>query len=180
MHSVEDVDRLLDFYRSGSSKFSVQREWDYIGSPKEGGYRSTHLRLVCEADTADEAYSHLAVEVQIRTELQHAWATAVEAVGLVNRQELKSGNGDPKWLRLFELMSSELAIVESRPIVPGTPEDRGERVRELSDLAKELDAVQTLQNYTKIIKATEDAYSEPGDLYVIEYNYGTGEVDVRA
>lgn len=177
---MRQVDGLLDFYRSGKSKFEVQREWDYISDPKEGGYRSCHLRLICKSETVDEAYEHMAVEVQVRTELQHAWATAVEAVGLVNRQELKSGDGDPKWLRLFELMASEIAEIEGHPLVPGTPLLRRERMGELRDLVARLDAVTTLENYAKIIRATEGAYSEPGALYVIRYDYVTGDVAVSA
>jgi len=43
--------------------------------------------------------------------LQHAWATAVEAVGIFTKQALKSNIGDGEWLRLFALMSSEIAVM---------------------------------------------------------------------
>ena len=43
------------------------------------------------------------VELQLRTRLQHAWATANEIVGTFRREELKSGEGGPDWLRYFVL-----------------------------------------------------------------------------
>lgn len=179
LDSMESVDRVLDFYRSGASKFTLQREWDYIAEPKASGYRSCHLRMDCPSATTDDAYAHMSVEVQVRTELQHAWATAVEAVGLVTRQDLKSGRGDARWLRVFELMSCELAEAEGRPVVPGTPDTRSRRL-ELRDLSLDLDAVQTLENYSQAIRAAESFSADPGDLYLIRYDYESGAVSVRA
>lgn len=179
MRDMTGVDALLSFYRSGRSRYQVGREWDYIAEPKRGGYRSAHLRVSCPATDEDEAYAHLNVEVQVRTRLQHAWATAVEAVGLVRREELKSGQGNPQWLRLFELMSSELAALEGRPIVPNTHAQRRERIQELSDLAFDLDAVRTLENYNQALRAAERVYIQPGQLYIITYDYASQHVSVR-
>jgi hypothetical protein len=49
----------------------------------------------------EAVYNGRRVEVQVRTQLQHSWATAVEAVGLFRREDLKAGRGDLDWLRLF-------------------------------------------------------------------------------
>ncbi|MBU6438396.1 MAG: hypothetical protein KGQ77_12790, partial [Betaproteobacteria bacterium] len=62
------------------------------------------------------AFNNQKIEVQLRTRLQHAWATAVEIVDAFTGQALKSGlklnSGDPKWRRFFALMSSVIAIRE--------------------------------------------------------------------
>ncbi len=80
--------------------------------PKEDGYRSYHLIYQYKGSLQTACYNKLRIEVQLRTKLQHAWATAVEAVGIFTKQALKSNIGDKDWLRLFALMSSEIAFDE--------------------------------------------------------------------
>ena len=63
----------------------------------------------------EEVYNGRRVEIQIRTRLQHSWATAVEALELFRRENLKGGEGSPNWLRLFKLMSAEFAVAENSP-----------------------------------------------------------------
>jgi hypothetical protein len=179
MASMEDVDRLVGHYRNGRSKFEVQREWDYVATPKTSGYRGVHLRLVCPAESPDDVFGRLFVEVQVRTRLQHAWATAVEAVGLIRREELKSGQGDPDWLRLFALMGSELASTEGRPIVVGAAAE-AERRTELRALAAQLEAIQLLEHYNHVLHATEQIRIEPGAVFMIEYDYETRRAKVSS
>ena len=95
------------------------------------------------------------IEVQIRTQLQHSWATAVEAIGMVRGEDLKGGEGNMEWLRLFELMSSEFAEIESCPLVPGTP-DQPARRDEISCLNQKLKAVKTLENLVSPSYAPSD------------------------
>ena len=52
--------------------------------------------------------------MQIRTAIQHSWATAVEMVGLFRKESLKSGFGDIKWLRFFELVSELFYKIENK------------------------------------------------------------------
>jgi hypothetical protein len=66
-------------------------------------------------------YNGLRIEMQLRSRLQHAWATAVETVGTFLRQALKSSQGEGAWLKFFALMGSALARREHTPLVPGTP-----------------------------------------------------------
>lgn len=64
---------------------------DYVGCPKQSGYRSKHLifRYDCP-----QCGHRLAVELQVRTEYQHAWATAVEMYDRVMESRLKFGEMD--------------------------------------------------------------------------------------
>src|SRR5690606_31823478 len=57
----------------------IRREFPYIEKPKKDGYRSHHFALDF---TPNGKCDGRRVELQIRTRLQHSWATAVEAVGL--------------------------------------------------------------------------------------------------
>ena len=65
-----------------------------------------------------EVFHDRRVEVQIRTFLQHTWATAVEAVGAYRGENMKGGEGNSDWLRLFSLMSGEFAATENCALPP--------------------------------------------------------------
>jgi len=117
------------------------RDFDYIGEPKRDGYRSYHLVFRYQSRYADkQVFQGQRIEVQIRSKLQHAWATAVETVQTFTGHALKSKikSGDPQWLRFFCLMGTEIARREKCPIVPGTPEDPGELVEEIRELSNRL------------------------------------------
>ena len=73
---------------------------DYIQHPKPSGYRSIHLVYKYKNPISPE-YNGLFVELQIRTRLQLAWATAVETMGTYLGHALKSSEGPERWLDFF-------------------------------------------------------------------------------
>jgi ppGpp synthetase/RelA/SpoT-type nucleotidyltranferase len=81
---------------------------DYIQHPKEDGYRGYHL--VCQC--LDENGELKDIEVQLRTNLQHDWATALEIVDLFTGQALKSNQGDIEWKNFFSRVSEQFALME--------------------------------------------------------------------
>ena len=81
---------------------------DYINNPKDDGYRSYHL-IGRFKDTSNEEKN---IEVQLRTRLQHDWATALEIVDIFTKQNLKSNQGDIKWGRFFRRVSEQIAAME--------------------------------------------------------------------
>jgi ppGpp synthetase/RelA/SpoT-type nucleotidyltranferase len=93
MSSVPAVNRLVKAYRSSDIKHPLQNCDDYITEPKSSGYRGVHLIYRYNSDRK-QTYNSLKIEMQLRTHLQHAWATAVETVGTLQRQALKSSQGD--------------------------------------------------------------------------------------
>lgn len=119
LKSIDNVYKLKDEY-CGSPYFNqliVDRK-DYIDCPRnEDGYRGVHLVFKYK-NQSNPRYDGLRVEMQIRTKLQHAWATAVETMGTFLGQALKSRQGDAKWLDFFALTSSAFAIKEKCPKVP--------------------------------------------------------------
>jgi hypothetical protein len=145
------VRRLVAIYKSSGFAHRLKGEKDYIAAPKPDGYRCHHLVYIYQGTLATAAYSGLQVEVQIRTQMQHAWATAVEAVGIFTRQALKSNQGDRDWLRFFALMSSAIAAIERCNPVPGTPTDKNALVHELRELANRLRVQQALNVYNASI-----------------------------
>ena len=85
---------------------------------------------------------------EIRTRLQHAWATAVETVDAFTGQALKSSIGQDHWKRFFVLMSSVIARQERKPIVPGAPTDPKALSEELRAIEKQLNAAVTLESFS--------------------------------
>ena len=84
-----------------------------MDKPGSSGYRSHHLIFsFFPRDEAENSFAGRLIEIQIRSRLQHSWASAVEAVGLYRGENLKAGIGSDEWLRLFELMSLEFAASE--------------------------------------------------------------------
>src|SRR6266567_7569194 len=57
------------------------KAFDYINGPKIDGYRGIHLIYKYRsASRRHRVWKGLRIEIQIRSRLQHAWATAVETV----------------------------------------------------------------------------------------------------
>ena len=103
--SVALADQLVASYKTSELRHELLRTDDYIRTPRASGYRSVHLiyRYRSERKTT---YNGLLIEMQIRSQLQHAWATAVETMGTFLRQALKSSQGEAEWLRFFALMGT--------------------------------------------------------------------------
>jgi ppGpp synthetase/RelA/SpoT-type nucleotidyltranferase len=118
-------------------------EDDYIHDSKKDSYRCHHLKYAYTGRGNSVIHNGRRIEVQIRTNLQHSWATAVEAIGMSRGEELKSGQGSPEWRRLFALMSAEFAEAEGCDSAKGMP-GQLKRMRELRGLNSYLGAVQVL------------------------------------
>lgn len=161
------------------SRHHLRAEDDYIQNPKPDGYRSHHLMFSFRGRGHAKIYDNRRIEVQVRTRLQHAWATAVEAVGLFRREDLKGNQGSPDWLELFRLMSAEFAVAEGCPEPPNAPL-RDDRIRRIKQLDEKLEAARTLENLSYAVRASELSMAPDitADYYLIVYNNSTNLVDV--
>lgn len=165
------------------TRHEITRTYDYIAEPKPDGYRSRHLALKYHdhRNRYDGAFEGRRVELQIRTRLQHAWATAVEAIGLYRGEDLKAGKGDPDWLRLFALVSEEFAYSEGFAIDAHAGE-RNARLRELRDLDAMLQATAAVDNVRQSIRYLSE-YLQPIErpsFYRIVFNRIEGTVAVSS
>lgn len=178
--SVDEVNELVDYYKSKSRmKHKLVREDPYILEPKSSGYRGIHLVYSYFSDK-DASWNGLKIEFQIRSRLQHGWATAVETVGTFTRQALKSSWGEDDWLRFFALMSSALALREDTPLVPDTPTDSEELKRELRKYARRLDVVKRLAAYGRALQFTEEVQQmAAGNTYLLELNISDSNLSAR-
>ena len=85
-------------------------KYDYLKDPKSTGYRGIHD--VYEYDVKSEVGRGLAglyVEIQYRTLVQHAWATAVELIGFITESQPKFQKGDKRYEQTMALASEILA-----------------------------------------------------------------------
>ncbi len=117
VNSIGDVRKIQDAYIHGKrANFSheLKKINDYILSPKESGYRSLHL-IYTYKSKRDDSYDGITLEMQVRTTMQHAWATAVETIGSFTRQALKSNEGEQEWLEYFKIVSAGFSILENSP-----------------------------------------------------------------
>lgn len=153
--SVNHVNELVALYRKGDLKHKLVRLDDYMARPQNSGYRGVHLIYRYVSDK-QETYNGLLVEMQLRSQTQHAWATAVETVGTFTRQALKSSQGEGDWLRFFALMGTALAFQEGTASVGGTPGKMGALVDELRAIATKLDVTARLRAYGLGLSILED------------------------
>lgn len=176
---VEQVDALTELHKHARVKHELQRIDDYIREPRASGYRGIHLRYRHFSDKRPE-FNGLRIEVQLRTRVQHAWATAVETVGLFTNQELKSNRGDKAWLRFFAVMSSAIAEFEGTPIVPGMPTSPTQARSELKAFANARNVIGRLEFYRLALHEVE----QQGDfrtsrLFLLVLNTSTPSLTIQ-
>ena len=117
---VSDLGKVRELekkYRKSRFKHGLVSTKDYISHPKESGYRSIHLVYKYQNNKVPE-YNGLHIELQIRSKLQHYWATAVETMGTFLEYALKSSEGPQEWLNFFSLAGCAFACWEDTPIAP--------------------------------------------------------------
>lgn len=82
---------------------------DYVASPKASGYRGRHLIFSFYLDNGPRLFA----ELQLRTTLQHSWATAVEMYDLAaDSSRLKFNELDTPAGRFFRLASKVIERIE--------------------------------------------------------------------
>ena len=152
---------------------------NYIAHPRASGYRSLHLVYAYNSERTTR-WQGLNVEIQIRSELQHQWATAVETVGAFIGDDLKSNVGDPTWLRFFALMSTVIAQREGTPEVPKTPTNRRELVEEIKECDRILGVSERLAAFQHLTRRLQDIRRISNHWVVLELNLETNRVTGHA
>lgn len=91
--------------------------WNYIDKPKSSGYRGVHDVYTYHVEpkkgraAENQPWNGMLVEIQYRTTIQHAWATAVELAGLVTENDPKFDRGSDDFREFFRVTSEMLARV---------------------------------------------------------------------
>lgn len=85
------------------NSFFFKSEKNYIESKKSDGYRSIHQ--IYQYNGKIENLKGYRLELQIRTKLQHQWATAVEIFDILEKTNIKFGQINNEYNKFFELVS---------------------------------------------------------------------------
>lgn len=126
--------------RLHKAKFNHRRKnevdkYDYIKSPKNTGYRGIHDVYEYDVQSESGAGSKgLLIELQYRTSVQHAWATAVEVIGFITASQPKFQEGDQRY---------ETAMLFASEIIARAHEDR-------RGFLPEMDDDEVLQSFVKL------------------------------
>ena len=172
---VKHVQKLLEIYTEpGRFPHTLKNVKNYIEEPKDSGYRGVHVvfEFRNSQGRSEHArdYDGLLVEMQLRTGLQHRWATAVEAIGLVRHEELKSSHGDESWLEFFQLMASVIAQIEDTPVLALHKDMADHEIIDRAyQLIKELDVYNAITGWAVGMNAVTDVDTGhgAGQHYVI-------------
>lgn len=83
---------------------NVEREKDYTRHGQKGGYRAIHLIVMTDSGRY--------AEIQIRTEVQHAWANLSEQLAYSIDRLIKAGGGPPDVRRRLLALSRQGWLVD--------------------------------------------------------------------
>ena len=144
---------------------------DYIKNPKADGYRGVHLVGKSKNKENGNQYP---VEIQLRSRIQHSWATAVEIVDLFTDQALKSNVGKKDWLDFFKYISHEFSKLEK---ISNTPVDKS--LEKSIGLARKLGVYKKFEGYAgslRVIESHVEKEIEGYNLVQIDFMAQTVEV----
>ena len=160
--SVRELKKLSYFkFEKGKHKYK-----DYIETPKDDGYRSYHL--IGKFPDKDKNYK--SIEVQLRTKIQHYWATTLEIVDLFTGQALKSNQGDQLWKDFFIQISKQFAIMEKVHLFEAM-DDNAQLAHYIAQLQKQDGAAEALSEVKKTcskLKVAKKLGAFSGSLKIID------------
>ena len=182
MSDIKQVRVLFEkYYSNGDLKHKKINVKDYISSPKLDGYRSIHVVYRYNSDKGKKEYNGLLVEIQIRSKLQHLWATAVETVDFFTRQAIKSNQGEENWKNFFKLVSSAFARMENSPIVSQTPQNEKELYLQIKELENELQIRKKMKQWTESVKYFDNfKKNKKTQFYLLELDVVLERLNISA
>lgn len=165
------------YYLKGEIKHKLIKVNDYISNPKKDGYRSIHLIYSYKSDKNKKEFNGLLTEIQIRSKLQHLWATAIETVDLFTKQAIKSSEGRPEWAEFFRLVSSAFAKMESCPSVPHTPTEEKKLYSHIKQKEIELNIIKKMIGWTNAMKFLQEESAKNSKK---KYDFFLLELDIES
>ncbi|MDM5114273.1 RelA/SpoT domain-containing protein [Aeromonas salmonicida] len=153
--SIDELQQFRDKFHKARFKHKLRNDadkYDYIKQPKATGYRGIHDIYEYDVNSASgKSLTGLYIEIQYRTLVQHAWATAVEVIGFITQSQPKFQRGDKRYERAMALASELLARAHEKQTGPIPTATDQEVLNEFLLLDNELHLMQTLRglNITK-------------------------------
>ncbi len=173
--NVKFVERLLEQLNKSRTRHIIHKVSNYIANPKDTGYRGIHV--IYKYNASKEEYKDYFIEVQLRTKIQHAWATAVEIVDTYTNQALKSNQGDADWKKFFIYASAEFAKLEGREA--GLHVDGVNTKNEMKKYLSKLSVMGKLSAFSESSRFISDRQSSKDfDYFLLNMKHENGAVTV--
>lgn len=157
----ESVNDLYEFRQDfHKAKFKHKRKnnadkYDYIKAPKETGYRGIHDVYSYDVNSKNgELHKGLLVEIQYRTLVQHAWATAVEVIGFITENQPKFQQGDKRYEQCMAFASEILARFYENSFGPYPTISNHDLISQFNQLDNELHLI---RNFSGLNSAESEA-----------------------
>jgi ppGpp synthetase/RelA/SpoT-type nucleotidyltranferase len=168
----ESIDELNEFRREfHKARFKHKRKnevdkYNYIVNPKPTGYRGIHDVYSYDVNSKNgEFYKGLLVEIQYRTLIQHAWATAVEVIGFITENQPKFQQGDKRYEHCMALASEILARCFEGCYGPFPDLSNEALLKEFRSLDNELHLV---RNFTGLNSAESEATANRNTILIFQ------------
>lgn len=156
----------------GRTQNTLHRERDYIKYPKPSGYRGIHL--IYRYNGKKKKYTGHSVELQIRSKVQHSWATAVEVVGTFTGQSLKASQGHEAWLSFFKLASIAFEDIENKKI------KKNANSKDRAELIKYIDRIGVLPRLKAFAVSTKHLGNDKkGDYFLLVLEIDKSNIQLR-
>lgn len=169
--TVNDVYRLHNDIVKSKGRFEHEAllpPYDYIQLPKPDGYRSLHQVFKYKNPNMPKL-DGLFIELQIRTKLQHSWATAVETLGLVEKSSFKTGEGADEFKRFFKLASVLFAHHEKQPVIAELADQSPSTwVEQITALEQELQIYAKLTGLIITAKHIDNVSDKTDEYHIME------------
>ncbi|MBI4808311.1 MAG: RelA/SpoT domain-containing protein [Nitrosomonadales bacterium] len=174
--SIRELNKFRSSFQKARFKHKRRNspeKYDYISHPKATGYRGIHD--VYEYNVNSETGRDLAglyIEIQYRTLVQHAWATAVEVVGFITESQPKFQQGDKRYEHEMALASEILARAHEGLNGPFPHKSNRELLEEFLAMDGELMLLATLKG----LNQAKSEVSDKKNTILIFTREGTLEV----
>lgn len=172
------LERIKETYLGSKLTHELISQYDYVRNPKPSGYRSIHLVYRYKGQSKTP-YDGLLLELQLRTRVQHSWATAVETAGTFLQHSLKSNEGPDEWLEFFALAGNAFSYLENTARVPSFEKlNRTDTFAQTAAEAARLRIRDMLLGYSSAVREIEPG-TKRAAFYLVELNLGQDEKTVR-
>jgi len=165
---VDNEDEVLRYADLLSRTDMFHQPVDHMTSPKASGYRGFHI--ICRHDAPEYGYKQLNVEVQIRSRVQHDWATAVETYDQIRETSLKFDQGPNLERRYFWLASA---------IMNNDVEDMSSATEELRALDADLHVLEELSAASDSMFVTYEGEIDRSSSCLLTVDLGVQQVDIE-
>lgn len=144
---------------------------DYITEPKPNdcGYRSLHI-IYRYDHSSGKSFN---IEAQLRTRLQHLWATTVEIIDILEQTKIKTHSHSPDsdktalqvtWEELLSIMSQYIADAEGAINLSGS--DKEAMAQRLREINEDINAAAKLQTF-KIMSKEVDSCCDDTTKHIL-------------